>query len=212
MSWSEGDWNILCEMGAGVREGMSQCGLETYEDAERLCQLISSASGEPYAMDSLANFLCLASRSSDKRGCDLRWPSRPNPVTIAQDLGMVAIPMLWPRRPIEERVGTPGSRTVNDFSRFVRMRSLILCLDMETHFALRQCGRGTCLAGGFPQPLARDDQVYYWVTRFLHVDGPHAIELQRLGVSRGCLARTMACAWDWMDALKGTACVPRPLA
>ena len=116
---------------------------------------------------------------------------------------MVAIPMLWPRRPIEERVGTPGSRTVNDFSRFARMRSLILCLDMETHFALRQCGRGACLAAGFPQPLARDDQVYYWTTRFLHVDGPHAVELQRLGVSRGCLARTMACAWDWMDALKG---------
>ena len=50
--------------------------------------------------------------------------------------------------------------------------------------------------------MARDEQLYYWVSRLLHVDGPHAVELQRLGIGRGCLARVMACAWDWLDVLE----------
>ena len=65
---------------------------------------------------------------------------------------------------------TPGLVKVHNLCRFVSMRALILFLDIGTHFALRQCGRATCLAGGVQQPLARDEQLYYCVSRFLHVE------------------------------------------
>ena len=77
-----------------------------------------------------------------------------------------------------------------------------MCLDIHSHFALRQCGRSTCFAGRAPLPLARDAQLHYWVARFLHVDGPHAVELQRHGISKGCLTRVLACAWDWLEVLE----------
>ena len=202
VDWSAKDWSILRKMGKGVKEGLTECGLKTYEDAVRLCGLISSATGEPYALDSLACFLCLASRGSSGRGSELRLPERPRPVTIAADLEMGASPTLWPQ-PIDRHAAASGAGALPDLRHFVRMSGVILCLDNKTHFALRQCGRGTCLAGGVPQPLARTEQLYYWVARLLHVDGPHAVEMQRRGVSKGRLTRAVACAWDWLDALKG---------
>ena len=78
-------------------------------------------------------------------------------------------------------------------------RPLIEFLDTTSHFALRWCGACagfTCLG---PQPLARDEKLHYWVARFLHVDGPHAIALERHGVSKGCLTRVLACARDWLE-------------
>ena len=81
------------------------------------------------------------------------------------------------------------------------MRPVINQLDIKSHFALRRCGRCTGLAWVGPQPLAREQQIHYWLARFLHVDGPHAIELQRHGMSRGCLSRVLACAQDWLDAM-----------
>ena len=86
--------------------------------------------------------------------------------------------------------------------RLLCMKSLIMCLDINSHFALRQCGRSTCLGGMAPQPLARDEQLHHWVARFLHTDGPHAVELQRRGISKGCLTRVLACAWDWLEVLE----------
>ena len=86
VDWSEEDWSILCSMGQGVKTGMKKCGLRTYADAWRLCKLISSASGESYAMDSLACFLCLGSRNSSPRINELKWPEPARPVTIASDL------------------------------------------------------------------------------------------------------------------------------
>ena len=195
--WDEEGWNLLCNMGEGVKSGMEKCKLETYGQAQRLCDLVSSASGEPYALDSLAGFLCLAGRKSQGRFSELRWPSRPPPVTIADDLEMDPAPML---QTLPELNFAPISR----FTRgpICSMRVLILCLDLESHLQLRCCARATCLDGVVPQPLARDEQLQHWVSRLLHVDGPYAIELQRLGIGRGCLARVMALVWDWLDVLE----------
>ena len=77
-----------------------------------------------------------------------------------------------------------------------------MCLDIHSHFALRQCGRSTCFAGRAPLPLARYEQLHYWVARFLHVDGPHAVELQRHGISKGCLTRVLACAREWLEGME----------
>ena len=64
------------------------------------------------------------------------------------------------------------------------------------------CGQRLGLAWLVPQPLARDAQLDYWVARFLHIDGPHVIELQRHGMSKGCLTRALACAQDWLHVLE----------
>ena len=86
--------------------------------------------------------------------------------------------------------------------RLLCMSLLIMCLDMKSHFAMRQCRRSTCLTGWAAQPLARNEQLNRWVTLLLHVDGPPAVELRRLGVGRGCLTRALAYAWDWLDVLE----------
>ena len=72
---------------------------------------------------------------------------------------------------------------------------------MRSHGALRMCERRTGLSWLVAQPLARADQVRYWVARFLHIDGPRGIELQRHGLSKGCLTRALSCAQDWLDVL-----------
>ena len=76
--WNEEEWNILCNMGEGVKAGMERCGLSSFSEAVRLCDLISSATGERYKLDSLASFLCLGSRStsSTSHESELQWPER----------------------------------------------------------------------------------------------------------------------------------------
>ena len=162
---SEDDWDILCNMGEGVRTGLNMCKtLKTYDDAVRLCELISSASspGEPYELDSLASFLCLASAANRKetasakgrigtRSCEIRFPDRPLLVTIAADLEMDPGQLLWPPSPQRiigpvRHAAAPGASL--SLCRFVTMRTFLLFLDIRTHFALRQCGRAACLAGG----------------------------------------------------------------
>ena len=88
-TWSEEDWNFLSRMGEGVKAGMKSCGLCSFAAAQRLCELISSASGEPYDIASLANFLCLGSRCSSSSSDEFQWPERARPVTIADDLDMI---------------------------------------------------------------------------------------------------------------------------
>lgn len=206
VDWSEVDWSILCGMGEGVRRGMKMCGLSTYADACRLCKLISSATGEPYAMDSLACLLCLGSRNSSRRFNEVKWPEPARPVTIADDLEIDAAPLVTsqPLARYPEMSQKPCIATKQSSDRLLCMKSIIMCLDIKSHFALRQCGRSTCLSGRVPLPLARDEQLHYWVARFLHVDGPHAVELQRHGISKGCLTRALACAWDWLEVLERT--------
>ena len=211
VSWSAEDWSLLRGMGEGVRAGMQQCGLSTYEDAQRLCELISAASGETYALDSLASFLCLGSRPSSRGSNELKWPKRAGPVTIEADLEMeaappsVSQPLARPRVRWKARAVMGGSSSVATRScdRFLCMSSLIMFLDMKSHLAMRRCRRSTCLAGWTPQPLARNEQLNRWVALLLHVDGAPAVELRRLGVGRGCLTRVLACAWDWLDVLEG---------
>ena len=158
-------------------------------------------------MDSLACLLCLGSRNSSRRFNKVKWPEPARPVTIADDLEIGAAPLVtsqplarYPEMSQKPCIATKQSSFSCD--RLLCMKSIIMCLDMKSHFALRQCGRSTCLAGRAPLPLARDEQVHYWVARFLHVDGPHAVELQRHGISKGCLTRVLACAWDWLEVLE----------
>ena len=72
---------------------------------------------------------------------------------------------------------------------------------MRSHAALRMCERRTGLSWLAAQSLARADQLHYWVARLLHIDGPRAVELQRHGLSKGCLTRALACVQDWLDVL-----------
>ena len=184
--------------------------------------------GEPYTLESLVNFIKLAGRLEAKTcSGEIKWPERPSPVTIAADLDMEPRPatavdlgtdprpalavdssesdtlemgpprslISWPQR----AAAASGALC----RRFATMRTLLLSLDIKTHFALSQCGRVVCPAGWLQQPLARDAQLYYWVSRFLHVDGPHGVELQRRGVGMDWLARAVASAWGWLDAMQG---------
>ena len=98
------------------------------------------------------------------------------------------------------------------------LRGLLLCmrpvinqLDIKSHFALRRCGRCTGLAWVGPQPLAREQQIHYWLARFLHVDGPHAIELQRHGMSMG-LPNPSAGVCSGLVGCHGPSSAPQPLA
>ena len=94
------------------------------------------------------------------------------------------------------------SSTINpNYYRLLCARPVIECLDMRSHGALRMCERRTGLSWLVAQPLARADQLRYWVARFLHIDGPRGIELQRHGLSKGCLTRALSCAQDWLDVL-----------
>ena len=211
-TWNEEDWNLLSRMDEGVKAGIQTCGLHSFAAAQRLCELISSASGEPYSMDSLASFLCLGSRcpSLESSSVDLQWPERARPVTIAEDLDIDATTLITAQpQPLARDHGRPQQPTQRSTAqplprhhgRLLCMRPLIEFLDMSSHVALRMCGRCAGLSWLAPQPLARDEQLAYWVARFLHVDGPQAVELQRHGMSMGCLTRVLACARDWLDGL-----------
>ena len=210
VAWSEEEWGVLCSMGEGVKAGLEQCGLSCYAGAVRLCELISSAYGEPYRLDSLASFLCFGSRSSSFSSFELQWPERARPVTIAGDLEIECASLntsqpLARRTEMSQKPTQRSSIATPIYHRLLCMRPLIECLDMKSHFALRRCGRCTCLAWvgphWQPQPLAREELLHYWVARFLHIDGPRAIELQRHGMSKGCVTRVLACAQDWLDGL-----------
>ena len=214
-NWTPEDWRILSNMGEGVSRGMQLCGLSTYEEALETCQLISSASDQYYTMDSLASFLCLGSRCPAPASGGVKWPRRAMPVTISDDLGIdmdtsshvhvMHVPSSCIPEPSKTwkrlRIAAPGALDIQHERLLVR-RAVIVCLDIQAHFALRQCGRRICLGGAVPQPLARDEQLRDWAARFLHTDGPRAVELQRLGVSRGCLTRALARVWDWLDRLE----------
>ena len=156
LTWSEEEWRILSTMGDGVRAGMERCGLRSYAQAVRLCELISSASGESYAMDSLVSFLCLGSLTSESssNSHELQWPDRAKPVTIADDLEMGAEPLIT-SQPLARDPGMSQGPTQSSFIATPRsfipfiecllcMRPIVECLDVNSHFALRQCGRCTC--------------------------------------------------------------------
>ena len=224
MKWSEFEWEDWRKVvNNGVWDKVPKSRWKSYDDAVRLCGLISKAFGEPYTLESLAGFMKLAAGrlKVKSHSGEIKWPERPSRVTIARDLEMVPRPAItvdlgmrpaiiavkseleMDPRPLKISWTHRAAAASGALCRFATMRTFLLSLDIKTHFALSQCGRVVCPAGWLQQPLARDAQLYYWVSRFLHVDGPHGVELQRRGMGMGCLARAVASAWGWLDAMQG---------
>ena len=213
------EWKMLSRMGDGVKAGAQKCGVESYQQAADLCRSISSAYGEKYTLDSLACFLCLSQRQGEVLGEELVWPPRARPITCVVDLELdypetlartpseedeVPIPWALPRSPVADVTHVADGVCAGiAFSRIAKMRQVLVSVDAFAACALSQCARRYLFGGEVVQPLAREERVYSLVARMLCMDGPRGMELQRAGVSRGALMRVSACAWDWLDVLRG---------
>ena len=115
-TWNEEDWNLMSRMGDGVWAAVQSGGLASFAAAQRLCDLISAASGEPYNIASLACFLALGSRCSSTDSDECHWPERARPVTMSVDLDidvatlMTAQPLARDQEEEEENVQAHAER------------------------------------------------------------------------------------------------------
>jgi len=200
----------------GSKQGLAVTGLTDYDAALAACGALGkeyaatgampacvyktrecAASGAKYELDDFLSFLCW-SQNHEAYDCK-EVPKPAPPVSLGDDLGL-DVPTPVRRLPIRRK--TPASATTVSIVASVLPELLSWSCIVEATSVTRCC-RAFHAGGLFTATrlVERRRIIADSVASQLSLHTPQAIALQKAGVSRSTLLRTLACAWDWLDRI-----------
>jgi hypothetical protein len=214
------DWAILAGMGSGAEHGLDAAGIVSYDTAVSACGELArqsgacgvppegaralsetgaAASGAQYGLDDLICFLCL-SQHQEAVACS-ECPRPAPPVSVLDDLGLDLPPdSAVIRRGVMRKTSetqTQASIMASVLPEVLRWLPLAVCCSVA------QCCRPFCAGGLFMETrlveLRRN--VADSVASLLSLQAPRAVVLQKEGVTKSMLLRTLACAWDLLEKI-----------